>query len=145
MGKSNHMAVCLLVLGLGQGAFAEGPPDPVPSGDSPSWTSLPRGIVYAAAAVGLVTMIVSGAVVADGLQEDCTKGFQDQATCDPDQEQVQSGLVWMGGGALLTAGAVAGWGVLELVDRAGARASGPQAGSPRGGGGNAPLQVPADP
>ena len=73
--------------------------------------------------VGFLTMIVSGIVVYNGLQEDCKKGFQDEVTCDPDEEQIESGLHWMGAGALLTLGAIAVIGTIDLIEWAGKSAT----------------------
>lgn len=97
--------------------------------DSLSWSTVPRGVAFTAGVVGVATMIVSGVVIADGLQEDCKKGFQDEVTCDPDEEQVVSGMRWMGAGAILLVAGAAVYGTVELVEwasRSAARSEAPK-------------------
>lgn len=94
--------------------------------DSASWTAVARGASLVLGGVGMLTMIVSGAVVADGLQEDCKKGFQDEVTCDPDEEQVESGLRWMGAGAILTVVGAATYGAIEWANRSAAQPEKPK-------------------
>ena len=86
--------------------------------DSLSWSTVPRGVAFTAGAVGIMTMVVSGLVIADGVQEGCEKDYRGELTCSPDEEQVVSGVRWMGAGAILAVVGVVAYGSIVFIDRA---------------------------
>lgn len=122
--KRNHMRwVLLLVVLLSQATFASSDQR---NWDSLSWSTVPRGVAFTAGVVGMFTMIVSGLVVADGVQEGCEKDYRGEVSCRPDEDQVVSGLRWMGAGAILTVVGSVAYASIDFIDRSIRNKGGPE-------------------